>query len=123
MKTIELRIGNLVINQWGEIDKVETIGKSIIQFENGWSMEEKVKPIPLNEEWLLKLGFTKEKGMLHGLDKFKLFLPCINKPVLTYSQGSFSVSDGSFSIQVEYVHQLQNLYYALTGEELTINEI
>lgn len=133
MKAEELRIGNYI--NWEQTTHIVSglpnfnlvrsywIKDSIAQTEEEYQgFIEEAKPIPLNEEWLLKLGFVKEKGMLHGLDKFKLFLPCINKPILTYSQRSISVSNGSFSLEMKYVHQIQNLYYALTGEELTVNK-
>jgi hypothetical protein len=68
-------------------------------------------PIPLTEEWLLKFGFVSnpyedryEKGTIHiECDKTKgaTYLWVENMP------------------HIKYAHQLQNLYFALTGEELT----
>ena len=80
------------------------------------------EPIPLTEEWLLRLGFVKKDNPNNtpswiwkkdgevwfyqtwiGRDIFiKNFFPTNQK-------------------QINYVHQLQNLYFALTGEELTTN--
>jgi hypothetical protein len=70
------------------------------------------KPIPLTEEWLLRFGFEK---------KYK-----------NYEMGDFMFFKGSCSrisyklsligINIKHVHQLQNLYFALTGEELKLKD-
>lgn len=59
--------------------------------------------IPLTEEWLNKLGvkqiaMNKFKHISSGLD-----LEC--------------------SYELKYVHQLQNLYFALTGKELQLKQL
>lgn len=126
MKVKELRIGNLVLNQWGEIDSVEQIGISLVQFENGYCREDDLKPIPLTEEWLLKFGFEPFFGL--GLVKRGL---SVDGTVAHFSFDYWRLGDQAnylenddfveIPIEIKYVHQLQNLYYALTGEELTIN--
>ncbi len=87
------------------------------------------KPIPLTEEWLIKFGFEKinhKMSMNDGsynchwerhFDDFKTG-SCI------YFSGGF-FSNNRFNKRHlyhknKYVHQLQNLYFALTGEELEI---
>lgn len=73
------------------------------------------KPIPLTEEWLVRMGFEKysDGGELKGIDCFY----CKGK-----LKGAISLPNFMFNgfIQIKHVHQLQNLYFALTGEELTI---
>lgn len=76
-----------------------------------------VRPIFLTEEWLLKFGFVSnpyedryEKGLLH--------IEC-NK---TRGVLEFWIEKLPVSLTLKFVHQLQNLYFALTGEELTIKE-
>jgi hypothetical protein len=75
-----------------------------------------LKPIPLTEEWLLKFGFERRPWglIINGL----LFRDNIKNPceVLTLEIGN------GFRTEVKYVHQLQNLYFSLTGEELIIKE-
>ena len=73
----------------------------------------KISGIPLTEEWLLKLGF--EYG-IKSLSRFRFewdngFI------IIAPDNGS-----GDISVKCEYVHTFQNLYFALTGEELTIKE-
>lgn len=83
-------------------------------------MLQDVEPIPLTEEWLLKFGF--EKKPMYGKHNRYFFI----KNKLYYCQHdfySFVYSNNSLEIkEPKYVHQLQNLYFALTGEELTLKQ-
>jgi len=102
----ELRVGNWVLSP--------TQGE--IQIENGWQIDEgeEVKPIPLTEEWLERFGF--EYSDLNG-DSGLWKIP----PFQIYGKYNQFLYD--YRLDVNYVHQLQNLYFALTGEELTIKKI
>jgi len=107
MKAQELRIGNYVNDSIGLI----TIGlNGNIKFADAYH------PIPLTEEWLLKLGFDK-------LDKthFKIIQNDIfNSPftITLDDDGVFKLDFQGFWYQLEFLHQLQNLYFALTSQEL-----
>ena len=83
---------------------------------------EDLNPIPLTEEWLVKFGFIKIKYLNEYFVQeigYKF-----NDMILRY--GSFDGHRFYFDfanekvINVKHVNQLQNLYFALTGEELTI---
>jgi hypothetical protein len=93
-----------------------------------------VNPIPITEEWLKKFDFKKQNSIKH----------CLLYSIKTKKQQYFSVSemldgyedpneltlkeikkywsfDGNkYDVKIKYVHQLQNLYFALTGEELQL---
>jgi hypothetical protein len=116
MKATELRIGNLVRNNLnGEILKPCDVLCDGINTDNIEGLNYGfIEPIPLTEEWLLKFGF-----------KWKNF---------AFRDGTFTVRyqkefyvylsvEGVRPIQIklDYVHQLQNLYFTLTGEELILN--
>lgn len=125
MKAQDLRIGNLV-NVLGETRVVKSIDRFGISYDNSQELErlmtfnaDKIKPIPLTEEWLVKLGF--EKKNIYG--KHNKFFYIRNKLYFCeYDFYSFVYSNNSLEIkEPKYVHQLQNLYFVLTGEELTIN--
>jgi hypothetical protein len=75
------------------------------------------EPILLTKEWLLKLGFTKESEISEYFDGDYRYA-C--EYVLDYKNDVlvFNNNMGSIYNHVKYVHQLQNLYFALTGEEL-----
>jgi hypothetical protein len=118
----ELRIGNL-INYWEYVSGVWKISKvdwadikiqSIDPIDN-------YRPIPLTEEWLLKFGFEVNTDYAsednNWYDYLKNYVR-ISMPYFTYN-----FENGESEIEIKYVHQLQNLYFALTGEELTIKEL
>jgi len=74
------------------------------------------EPIPLTEEWLLKFGFEKS-GINHiKWTKWKMFL-------VEDEKGIYSFDLGRIYNDILTIHQLQNLYFALTNEELKISEL
>lgn len=77
--------------------------------------ENDVDPIQLTEEWLLKLGFKKD-GRDWELPNFRFH---VNKPI-NYNGFVFCNGYTVITEKIQYVHQLQNLYFALTGAELTV---
>lgn len=115
MKNTEFRIGNYY-NQFGNIEQVSwSVLKKLEDAPKGqlWC-----KPIPLTEEWLLKFGFEKEYDkFMFSKDKLTILIrehDTFNPNGRVY-WNSWTIKE----CQPEYVHQLQNLYFALTGEELT----
>jgi hypothetical protein len=116
MKKQDLRIGNYIsdINAnksfYAEVKKLEYSSCTYGWFSSRYA---DLKPIPLTEEWLLSLGFDKKgnKGKIQIILKGKL----------GYFDGrTYFNSWAILEHQPTYVHELQNLYYALTGEELKI---
>jgi len=108
MNAKELRIGNWVNSKTpsGFVDDQVSCGAyldlvGIIE----------TKPITLTEEWLVMLGFEK----ISGWDDYK---GCIKDFVeLECDTYGFEFAN-CIDKEVKHVHQLQNLYYALTGTEL-----
>jgi hypothetical protein len=83
--------------------------------------------IPLSEQELIRLGFTKAKNGV-VFDHPSPAVPEDEHKDLGTSYPSFFFNnrpevkkwmDAHTRVAVEYVHQLQNLYYSLTGTELT----
>ena len=131
MKENELRIGNLIEyriqddlddrKDWWEVSKIDATDLCILESNIDYDF----RPIPLTEEWLLKFGFNKEyqKGYI-GIDV------CNSDFVLTeplkmgewQTNYTFQFETGSVPKfkEIKYVHQLQNIYFALTGEELIL---
>ena len=122
MKASELRIGNyvkyLTLNGNSEI-----LANGIYLFELG---ELELDPILLTEEWLLKFGFENNK---HGNWNryFKDGIYPRSFAFQFYKNGRVDFWYGDFNVgnlnrikynPLQYVHQLQNLYFALTGKEL-----
>jgi hypothetical protein len=134
MKANELRIGNWVLNKRyksGYVMQIESIGEFGVNIELGYDGRSPIieddcsfnecNPIPLTEEWLLKFGFEK-KGQLYTKDFFGDY---IGVDVKDFSIGTYAFGRIAHAPQPTFmnVHQLQNLYFALTGEELTINKL
>jgi len=116
MKASELRIGNYVYFE-DELLKFD--------FEMGWNFDY-IKPIPLTEEWLLKFGFKKDLDGSFVFGLLSMFKDKrLKQNVYIYTESTQSLSDGQWvvinDLKLQYVHQLQNLYFALTNEELTFN--
>jgi hypothetical protein len=95
-----------------------------------------IDPIPLNTNWLEKFGFKAwdDKKTIYTLERhidkynntcFRFWLQ-LDKLVFDYIQNEIHPTESIFDdkniirLEVKYVHQLQNLYFALTGEELTV---
>lgn len=119
MKANELRLGNLY-NQFGNIHQVN--GHIISELEKAPQGQLWCKPIPLTEEWLIKFGFEETDpitfmGGLYSIKKPDGFY--INKETMSYCTFDYEGTIDDI-IKIEYVHQLQNLYFAVTGEELTM---
>ena len=68
----------------------------------------KCKPIPLTEEWLLKFGFE-HKLLVWEYNNF-----CITG-CFTYGYCLNGYCLDNLFPRFKYVHQLQNLYFTLTG--------
>jgi hypothetical protein len=114
MKANELRIGNYLFAKGTEVIRFT----SFFGLCNTETYPERYSSIPLTEEWLKRFGFEKDgtnyqKGWfyLHGNNKTGSVDFLLNEPY----------SNKYNATVLQYVHQLQNLYFALTGEELTIN--
>ena len=110
----ELRIGNCVYYD----------GRNCtIQEPTDLIDADEFKPIPLTEEWLLKFGFKSREDNEYG------YLRLENRVGDFYVRPSY---DGGYywgfgwsneinnQRNIKCVHQLQNLYFALTNEELMI---
>ena len=76
-----------------------------------------IKPIPITEEWLIRLGLSEYYGSSYYLK--------INRDKLKWCRRTPKGGKGiRFKCpkypHIAYVHQLQNLYFALTGKELEL---
>lgn len=117
----ELRIGNWIdfISTPGEFEKVADINSAGVKCPsvNRVSIED-IQPIPLTHEILEKFGF--KKGVYYytmnewALSIYKV-LPHPDNWLMKFSAPCGEIA------KISYLHQLQNLYFSLTGEELKIS--
>ena len=112
MKAEELRIGNYVDGkkryeeQYIEVESID-YEQINIHFRSYYFID--LNAIPLTKDWLLKFNFQylNNHYIIAGLVIWE-----INGVFLCDKNG----------IVIKYVHQIQNLYFALTGEELILNK-
>lgn len=144
MKATELRIGNLVKGDAGKPYKFE-----LSDFSDWWNdhnsheFGDHIHPISLTEEWLLKFNWKyqdRDVNSVRGKERFyissafgnhkeyylEMQLPSSTPFNLPFVWLGWDIGGGKNWIhlpeghELRYVHQLQNLYFSLTGEELTI---
>jgi hypothetical protein len=118
MKASELRLGNLILFRDNLIclDSNYELFKSLVDISRN---DKRYKPIPLTEEWKLKFGF--EKTEWDNFNSYRLIIGNNDYTIVLYSDGNCEVGD-IITCKIEYVHQIQNLYFVLTGEELKQQE-
>jgi hypothetical protein len=117
----ELRIGNWIKTPEQEEKVYDNFFDTDegVRFINDWNISV-IKPIPLNEEWLIKFGFGNYKPRIFSTKKVFYIVLDHARHIEIHKQSEFIWQYGHDQMEIKYVHQLQNLYYALCGEELTI---
>jgi len=105
----ELRLGNFVSLHEGHVEFPLTR----IRFERVISGYYEVEPIELTAEWMEEFGF---EDCGNGNFYFDGFIWDSRDRILNIK--SNWMDDYCYSLNVEYVHTLQNLYFALKGKEL-----
>jgi hypothetical protein len=112
MKANELRMGNLVQDTLGVVEIGLNAEVKFADTYNG---------IPITEKWLSKLGFIdlQERCGLNGIYSIIGKKGNINIETMSYCEIDYEGSVNDI-VKIEYVHELQNLFYALNKEELII---
>lgn len=134
IKATDLRIGDWINSPRG-ISKIIEIGfknnEYYLRFEGlherYWLLD--CSPIPLTEDWLLKLGFSSEEyrdkrkhiGINFGQTDFTLVKPgSLDFKHIKHFGFEFDAGGWPRLKQFEYVHELQNFFYCYSGEELEV---
>ena len=123
MKANELRIGNWVMGDSERPYQIELSDFSDwYNDHNSHEYGDHVHPISITEEWLLKLGLEQpydDSPYIYTKD----IKECPYEEGFRIEEhgevGCYMIDD--YYIKIKYIHQLQNLYYALTGEELIVS--
>lgn len=101
-------------------DKVTSVGEEKLNgiIISDWQHEDgfEINPIPLTEDLILKCGFKRDMRLKQV---FRLGL------IDLMHFGTWSLFDDRedmdfLDLPLEYLHQLQNLYFALTGKEIEV---
>jgi hypothetical protein len=132
MKSNELRIGNYilisVLSDNGNFEyEMFKVNSTTIRDAERYGDEWNAEPIALTEEWLLKFGFKKGNSIYP--EGYSINILNTDTYLRPSFEGGFywgfnlrNKSDCELynAKPIKYVHQLQNLYFALTGNELEI---
>lgn len=136
----ELRIGNYIQPKegkdwWGyKFKSIQYIGhdgefareSDMGQCDVVWNIKD-ADPIPITPEWLERLGFEKREsstcieyhiGINDVTHDWLFSLTWLLRPELIKAPDYPFYMNGRHTLF--YVHQVQNLYFALTGQELTV---
>jgi hypothetical protein len=122
MEAKNFRVTNLIYND-RIVNAIIFIGFDSVQLitpqgNNITARLELIKPIPLNKEWVEKLGGKTHEGTTYisvpNL-KAELHFEFFGSEVVTTLKSQFSdlILD-----PIKYVHNLQNLFFALANDEL-----
>jgi hypothetical protein len=136
MQANELRINNLVFVDNPKhhpgfkgvaliVTSVDKLNVGVGKYDDGevvhiFSQKMKyIQPIPITEEWLVKMGFEKDGNnyYTHIGERFDLVVTWDTIDKCFYTELR-PLEGNSLQIDCEYIHQLQNLYFTLTGKEL-----
>lgn len=137
MKATELRIGNIVFYN-SEDDKNEPVryyctinGADLRIMQDDENYLKSHEPIPLTPELLEKCGFSDKdyKSGYIGIEikaggmitDFVLTKPQVLGEFQKQFCWEYTAGNIPFFLKLEYLHQLQNLYFSLTCKELEIN--
>ncbi len=128
LKATEFRIGNLVNyliideldkrKQWYEVSEIDHDDLYVLGIKD--EMNQDYQPIQITEKWLLNFGFLiveTNKCVEAFRENFRYSIQQVNN-----SEQWFWCDGKNVITNLKYIHQLQNLYFAITGEELTIKK-
>lgn len=124
LKTNELRIGNYLNGKQGHVIVTEIRANNSVKIQDNTSsfyVGTCLMPIELTRGWVNKFGFKFIWGGSGEDYVFSYGEKCNTIDLI--QRGTifkYGLRLGSCEIQIKYVHQLQNLYFVLTGEELTL---
>ena len=115
----ELRIGNWAYCPHGKVQaQIATLDKD--------NFELNLEPIPLTEELHLKFGAKKIEDVIYSYTiptkrNVNIEIRFIDMDVYIHQGVDIILFwDCDYTLRDMYVHEWQNLYFSLTGEELTI---
>jgi hypothetical protein len=111
IRVTDYRIGNIIL-QGGNITIIDSLERSINDWERtNHKRTMDTEPIEFTEEWIVKFGLSKQNGYpykyLNGFLKIR--------------NGVFFFKYHDLEVELPFVHNFQNLNFALTGVELSVS--
>lgn len=120
MKAKNLRIGNYVEN-YKEVTTIQSVNQwcYVMNAVDEVPVEE-LKPITITEKWLIDFGFKPNHPIASR--ELNYFLKEQNITMINHYENGWLFKCDWWKVgkMVHFVHELQNLFFALTGEELEL---
>jgi hypothetical protein len=130
MKASELRQSNKILLVLPSKERIErtvfgVIGDRIWFTENSSCGDASFEPIPLTEKWMVNFGMVTLDNEIDQIvwgfsgvqgEKICYVSDGFDQPLPIYFEYDSGVED--IRKELKYVHELQNLHFVLTGEEL-----
>lgn len=117
MTANELMVGNWVVRK---DEEYQITSATIVSVER---CESTAMPILLTEEWIIRFGFEKTDEntagaiwQINGEEEYHLD----DCKIIEWKKGLHKGLFFRRNKVIEYVHQLQNIYFALYNEELSV---
>jgi len=122
MKANELRLGNHINYEFkkdsGNKKEIPVTIQDIKYIETQSMFY--YTPIVLTEEWMLNLGFSSSILTEEKEGNTKIYFNIINIYQINENLNEFMFFSDNADVKIKYLHELQNLYFALTREELKV---
>jgi len=128
MEAKELRIGNVVLLDTGHVLPAphRIVALDIVDIFKGLPTNITIEPIPLTPEVLQKCGFKSNSRCWflqfkreHDIIDCAVWVSRLEEdPIGMYCFGFDSAMHSVPMNNIYYLHQVQNMYFAITGEEL-----
>lgn len=118
IQATDLRLGNLVMHE-DTIFKIRAIGVNTITIQSPIKVVEidpdgdDVNPIPITAK------FFKERGYKHDYHHNDITISSDYRVEFSLSKG-YLIDSYGLMVEINYIHELQNLYYALNKTELKL---
>jgi hypothetical protein len=123
----ELMIGNYLYCEYSDeiIQVTEIKNDGVYASSNKTVIEryyyyEELHPIPIDEKWIIDFGFRDlDYVFVLNAGRKKLLVNWSTRIVSSNIRNNFYLNKYK---HIKYIHQLQNLYFALTGKELELKQ-
>ena len=125
-RTFELRLGNIVkggdnlphVVRGIKADFVDSVGLLRETTSSFLAPDDTLVGMPITDIWLSVLGFKDNRILLTGDGELEIRM---KGKIFVIWPTDGMIEGNNYQRYIDYVHQLQNLCFALTGEELTID--
>lgn len=112
MKSNEVRVGNFILFSGVQTRVIPADFATQCRGINSSEMPN-FNPIELTEEWLKKAGYKKQNG--YGYSNYNVY------GTILKNETGFEFHYYGIIIRLDFVHQLQNLFFSLYGEDLVFS--